>query len=510
MCNECPEKNNCLEKMEISYPIIYGEDAIGVIGLVCTTLEQKKYMINNLDTIASFIEQIAELISAKVSEYNKEIIQRNSLEFLKEIVNSVNDGVIVVNNENLINSINSKGMKELKIISPIDNKKINIEETGDSLNGSNIYQIKINENKYEVVGKLIKSSLDNNEYSKILIFNKLINIKEEAVTLTYGNNKTDISFIVGESEPIKSLKKKIKSISNLKSTVLITGESGTGKELVARAIHAEGERRNKPFIAINCGAIPDSLLESELFGYVKGAFSGANVNGRIGKFELANKGVIFLDEIGDMPLYLQVKLLRVLQEKTVVRIGSNKLIPLDIRIVAATNKDLKELVRKGKFREDLYYRLNVIPIDVPPLRERGRDLNLLVNVLVDKYNRAFNKNVTKVDDNVLEMFRKYKWQGNIRELENVVEFMVSLSDERGIADSTMLPESFVENYTEFLGDDINKSINIKEIIPLKDIEKLYIKKALEKYGNTTEGNKNAAKKLGIGIATLYRKIDGLE
>ena len=510
LCNECPEKNNCLEKMEISYPIIYGEDAIGVIGLVCTTLEQKKYMINNLDTIASFIEQIAELISAKVSEYNKEIIQRNSLEFLKEIVNSVNDGVIVVNNENLINSINSKGMKELKIISPIDNKKINIEETGDSLNGSNIYQIKINENKYEVVGKLIKSSLDNNEYSKILIFNKLINIKEEAVTLTYGNNKTDISFIVGESEPIKSLKKKIKSISNLKSTVLITGESGTGKELVARAIHAEGERRNKPFISINCGAIPDSLLESELFGYVKGAFSGANVNGRIGKFELANKGVIFLDEIGDMPLYLQVKLLRVLQEKTVVRIGSNKLIPLDIRIVAATNKDLKELVRKGKFREDLYYRLNVIPIDVPPLRERGRDLNLLVNVLVDKYNRAFNKNVTKVDDNVLEMFRKYKWQGNIRELENVVEFMVSLSDERGIADSTMLPESFVENYTEFLGDDINKSINIKEIIPLKDIEKLYIKKALEKYGNTTEGKKIAAKKLGIGIATLYRKIDGLE
>ena len=202
--------------------------------------------------------------------------------------------------------------------------------------------------------------------------------------------------------------------------------------------------------------------------------------------------------------------MRVLQEKTVVRVGSNKLTSLDIRIVAATNKDLKELVRKGKFREDLYYRLNVIPIEVPALRERGKDLALLVNVLVDKYNNLLNKSVNKIDDEVSEMFRKYKWQGNVRELENVVEFMVSISDERGIIDKSMLPESFIENYKELLNDSIDRSINIKEIIPLKEIEKLYIKKAIEKYGNTTEGKKIAAKKLGIGIATLYRKMDGLE
>lgn len=510
LCSKCPAKNNCLEKMEVSYPIIYEDEVIGVIGIVCSTIEQKDRLIDDLETIISFIEQIAELISAKVSEYNKEIIQRKSLDFFKEIVNSVNDGVIVVNSNSLINSINKKGESELKLTSSIIDKSIIIEETGDSFNGNTIFQIKVDNKKYEIVGRLIKSVLEISDYNKILIFNKLMNIKEEAVTLTYGNNKTDISCIVGESDLMKSLKKKIKSISNLKSTVLITGESGTGKELVARAIHAEGERQDKPFIAINCGAIPESLLESELFGYVKGAFSGANVNGRIGKFELANRGVIFLDEIGDMPLYLQVKLLRVLQEKTVVRVGSNKLIPLDIRIIAATNKDLKELVRKGKFREDLYYRLNVIPIEVPSLRERGKDLNLLVKVLIDKYNNLFNKNVSRTNSEVLEMFRKYRWQGNVRELENVVEFMVSLCDESGIIDKAMLPESFIENYNELLNDNINKSINIKEIIPLKDIEKLYIKKALEKYGNTTEGKKIAAKKLGIGIATLYRKIDGVE
>lgn len=510
LCKKCLDKDNCLEKMEVSFPIIYEDKVIGVIGVVCSTIEQKSRLLNDLDTIVSFIEQISDLISAKVSEYSKEIIEMKSLEFFKEIVNSVNDGVIVVDSNNLISSVNNKGESELKLKSPVKGKKITINETDDNINENNIYQIKIDEAKYEVVGRLIQGSLEIKEYSKILIFNKLMSIKQEAVNLTYGNNKTDLSNIVGESDAMKSLKKKIKSISNLKSTVLITGESGTGKELVARAIHAEGERRNKPFIAINCGAIPESLLESELFGYVKGAFSGANANGRIGKFELANRGVIFLDEIGDMPLYLQVKLLRVLQEKTVVRIGSNKLTSLDIRIVAATNKDLKELVRKGKFREDLYYRLNVIPIEVPALRERGKDLNLLVNVLVDKYNNLFNKYVNKIDDEVLEMFRKYKWQGNVRELENVVEFMVSLSDKRGIIDKSMLPESFIENYNDLLNDNINKSINIKEIIPLKDIEKLYIKKAIEKYGNTTEGKKIAAKKLGIGIATLYRKIDGVE
>lgn len=510
LCLKCPAKNNCLEKMEISYPIIYERNTIGVIGLVCTSLEQKEKLIKDIKTIISFIEQISELISAKVAEYSKELMQINNLKLFKDIFNSVNDGVIAIDSAGRINSINNKGLIELRIDNSIIGKKIEVEDSGDNINSNAVFQLNIEGKKFEVAGKLISSTLDIKNYNRILIFNKFINIKEDAVSLTYGSNKTDISSIVGESTTMQTLKKKIKSISELKSTVLITGESGTGKELVARAIHAEGPRKNKPFIAINCGAIPEPLLESELFGYVKGAFSGANTNGRIGKFELANKGVIFLDEIGDMPLYLQVKLLRVLQEKTVVRIGSNKLIPLDIRIVAATNKDLKELVRKGKFREDLYYRLNVIPIEVPSLRERGRDLNILLNVLINKYNQALSKNVTKINDDVLEMFKKYKWKGNVRELENVVEFMVSLSDFRGIIDESMLPESFIENYKEIVNENINKTINIKEILPLKEIEKLYIKKALERYGNTTEGKKIAAKKLGIGIATLYRKLDGIE
>ncbi|MFR7934891.1 MAG: sigma-54 interaction domain-containing protein [Clostridium perfringens] len=313
--------------------------------------------------------------------------------------------------------------------------------------------------------------------------------------------------MVGESAAMKQLKNKIKRISYSKSTVLITGESGTGKELVARAIHAEGSRKNKPFIAINCGAIPESLLESELFGYVKGAFSGASSSGRVGKFELANKGVIFLDEIGDMPLYLQVKLLRVLQERTIVKIGSNQLIELDIRVVAATNKDLRKLVEEGKFREDLYYRLNVIPIEVPPLRKRDGDIELIMNELIKKYNKIFNKYVHTVNEDVIKKLKNYKWKGNVRELENVVEFMVNLSGEDGIVTLDMLPQTVLEYENKGKEYSNSKSSgDFEEIRELKEIESEYINKALDLYGRDTAGKKKAARKLGIGIATLYRKI----
>ncbi|MDU5261938.1 MAG: sigma 54-interacting transcriptional regulator [Clostridium celatum] len=507
LCKKCIDKDNCFEKMEISYPIYYGEDTFGVIGLVCTSNEQKQILVDNFKNIMSFIEHMSELIAAKIIEQNEEIIQRKNLIFLKQIINSVNDGVIIIKNNNIISSINLKGVKELALNSNIVGESIKVELTDDYFQESQIYNVEIDGKKYEVVGKLIPSSTNLEDYNSVLIFNKLKKIKEEAITLTYGINKTSIFSILGDSKKIMILKSKIRKISNSSSTVLITGESGTGKELVARAIHYEGNRRDKPFIAINCGAIPETLLESELFGYDKGAFSGASSNGRIGKFELANKGVIFLDEIGDMPLYLQVKLLRVLQEKTIVRIGSNKLVSLDLRVIAATNKDLKELVRRGKFREDLYYRLNVIPIEIPPLRERKGDLELLLNSLIDKYNIEFNKSVYLIEDNVLEMFKKYKWYGNIRELENVVEFMVSLCDEKGIINETMLPDSFIESFHEQMGLEEKGNDDIKEIIPLKDIEKKYIKKAIEIYGDTTEGKKIAAKKLGIGIATLYRRLE---
>ena len=332
-------------------------------------------------------------------------------------------------------------------------------------------------------------------------------INENIAEIT-NNNVISLNDIYGNSEATKKLKENILKIADTSSTVLITGESGTGKELVARSLHSHSNRKNKPFVVINCSAIPDSLLESELFGYVKGAFTGANNNGRIGKFELANTGVIFLDEIGDMPLYLQAKILRVIQEKKIERIGSNKSIDLDIKIIAATNVNLEEKIKEQKFRSYLYYRLNVIPFKLLPLRERKEDILPIIEKLIKKYNRISGKNIISIDDEVKQAFLSYDWPGNVRELENVIELMFNISGNSSILNSSLLPE----NISKKSVSNPPKSSQIIIKNPSDDfenfdiIEKNYILQGLEKFGNTTEGKKIISEKMGIGLTTLYRKL----
>ncbi len=430
------------------------------------------------------------------------------MDILSQIINNFDKCVLVIDNNSTIIDANDAAARELKIGTDFRNssRNINIIPKNEVIFGKDVYSAEIEKRKYTLVGVLLSiSSFTNKEY-KIFLFNNYSKADEEIAKTTVAANPIIIDDIIGESESITNLKKQIKKIANTQSTVLITGESGTGKELIARAIHSCSNRKKKPFIAINCGAIPDSLLESELFGYVKGAFSGANSEGRVGKFELANGGVIFLDEIGEMPFYLQVKLLRVLQERTIVRIGSNKLIKLDIRVIAATNMDLKQKIKEKKFREDLYYRLNVIPLQIPALRERENDVFIIMKTLIDKYNRIFNKNVHSVEENVKKAIKNYSWPGNVRELENTVEFMINMSDERGIITEDMLYENIMKNSTKNMLTDNNK-LEDDTIITIEESEKRLIKKALAVYGSDTAGKNLCAEKLGIGIATLYRKIE---
>ena len=266
--------------------------------------------------------------------------------------------------------------------------------------------------------------------------------------------------------------------------------------MFARAIHMESERNNNLFVALNCAAVPDTLLESELFGYVKGAFTGADPKGKIGKVEFANNGTLFLDEIGDMPLYLQAKLLRVLEQKDIVRLGSNRPIQVDVRVIAATNKNLDELIREGTFREDLYYRLNVIPFNIPPLRERKEDINVLTDYFINKYTALLKKRVVGFESDVWDFLYKYHWPGNVRELENTVEYMVNMLDNNGVISSRLLPQKIQTRLD-----------NNSYLIPLEEMERDLIKRSLNVYGNNVKGKQQAADALGIGIATLYTKIN---
>jgi len=300
--------------------------------------------------------------------------------------------------------------------------------------------------------------------------------------------------LLGKSQAMKEIFELIDRIANAHANVLITGESGTGKELVARAIHEKSSRKNFPFIAINCSAIPETLLESELFGYAKGAFTGAHQRKK-GLFEEANGGTLFLDEIGDLNITLQAKLLRVIQDKTIRAIGDTTDKPIDVRIITATHKDLKNAIKEGRFREDLYYRLAVIPIVMPPLRHRKEDIPILAQYFLQKYKAINNSNVKGFTPQALEKLMNMHWQGNVRELENMIERLVVLSN-KNLIDAQDIPTNETADFDQFI------SQNFQKMPDLAQLERHYINFILDKTGGKKE---KAAQILGINRRTLYRK-----
>lgn len=340
------------------------------------------------------------------------------------------------------------------------------------------------------VSELMETQLKLEEYEKLndKYIMELEKLRDE--------NLHNTEFIV-ESKSMKQIMRKINTIRDTDAKVLVLGETGVGKEVVVKEIHNRSLRKNGPFIKVNCGAIPANLFESELFGYEKGAFTGASNKGKAGMFELADGGTIFLDEIGELPLDVQSKLLRVLQDGEVLRVGGVKPIKVDARIISATNKDLKELVSQGKFREDLYYRLSVIPIYIPPLRERTEDIPSLLHYFVDYYNKEYNKNKILTKD-CIRLIEQYEWPGNIRELRNFVERLV-ITCESDIIDEEFVSKNFREiGNVSFCQNNLN-NMTLKEATSI--LEKRMLKKTLEKYHTT----RKAADKLGVSQPTIVRK-----
>jgi two-component system response regulator PilR (NtrC family) len=312
--------------------------------------------------------------------------------------------------------------------------------------------------------------------------------------------------IIGASPPMLKVFELVRSVAGTSSTILVQGESGTGKELVAKAVHALSPRRDAPFVSVNCAALPENLLESELFGHMKGAFTDAHQTKK-GLFETAHRGTLMLDEVGEMPPPMQVKLLRALQERKVRRVGANDEVDVDVRVIAATNRSLEDLVRDRRFREDLYYRLNVIPILVPPLRERTGDVPLLARVFLDRFNREMGKSVTRISDEAMSLLVRYAWPGNVRELENVIERAVAL-ETTGAVQSERLPDTLLTPQAggRAAVPDFDEGFSLDR--HLESIEAELLRRALAQ----AEGNRGtAAKLLGVtprSLRYLIRKHDG--
>lgn len=500
------------ELAEVCTPIKVDNTVIGIIGLIAFNEEQKKLLYDKKKSMIFFIEKMAELLASKAIESEMYEKIKISKEEMAAILETVHEGILGLDKQGYINHCNSAA--EILLRSTRDeilHKHISVFMPGaialDVLKTGKGYTE--NEEIYNTSkGKFhfivtVKPIVDISQIQGVVISFRDI---EEAQKLVYNMSQRTLKYtfddIIGESEEIRKIKNQALLISRGSSTVLITGESGTGKEMFAKAIHYASSRAKGPFVTVNCGAIPENLLESELFGYEKGAFTGANEKGKLGKFELANGGTIFLDEIGDMPLHLQVKLLHVLQNMRFERVGGNRTIIVDVRVVAATNKDLEEMISEGKFREDLYYRLSVIPLRIPSLRERKDDIVLLMQHFLKKYNIFMNKNINGFTEEVKKIYINYEWHGNVRELENAIEYGVNMTfgDKIGI---DAVPVRLLRN-------DHGATTIIDNGLPLSEqvrlFEKELLMKKLKEYGNTQNAKLKIADDLGVSRATLYRKL----
>ena len=508
ICKVCDHVEICKEFAEVCCPIVLDGKSYGVIGLIAFSQEQSNAIKANINDLMNFLKKMADLISSKLkAQINTEEleVEKKKLEIL---LDNMDKAVVSVDINGHVDKCNHK-FKELFNLRDEDLFEKSIF---DALN----FIKKVNDNNFNKykMGSFVYNKRNRNvkgiyNINKIMIKGKfkgyVIDFIEKKEAIKNYNKinkdyKITLDNIIGNSELIIQTKRNALIASHSTSTILITGESGTGKELFARSIHNHSDRVDHPFVTVNCAAIPDNLLESELFGYEEGAFTGAKKGGKLGKFELADKGTIFLDEIGDMSLHLQAKLLRVLQERELDKIGGKSNIFIDVRIIAATNKNLSAMVKNGSFREDLYYRLNVIPIKLPSLRERREDIPLLIDYMIKEYSDKLGKEILGIDENAKQLLMNYNWPGNIRELQNVIEYSINMSQSKILTLDSMPKTLTTINYVEDVKDN-------EEIRTLEELEIREIKRALDMYENYKKDKELVANALGISRATLYRKLE---
>lgn len=503
-CQGCRWEGKCPETAEVLCAIEMDGGVIGVISMVAFDEEQRYRLLGKIDPLLKFIHEMGQMLVGKIreQEHTEWVNRMNSL--IETTLDSVNDGIITFDNAGIITHANKVASQLLQVTNeqlihcPID-QIVSGKDVVEFIQAGN--SIKHQEHIFPGTTPIHCLITLKPIYGGDQIIGGLLSLSDIRDIRTVVNEivgmqgNTTFEAIIGESEEIVAIKQQAVRIAQSESTVLILGESGTGKEILARAIHSASPRSKGPFVAINCAAIPEMLLESELFGYEQGAFTGAKKGGKQGKFELADAGTLFLDEIGDMSLHLQAKLLRVLQERSFERVGGTRTVPLDIRVIAATNQDLEEKVRLKEFRRDLYYRLNVIPLLIPPLRERRRDIAVLSQHFLANYKHKLKKEVVDFTIAATEALERYSWPGNVRELENAVEYAVNIESSNYIRE-TSLPRRVREQ--------CQQKTTLKDKVRQYEINQIF--DALNRYGWGAKGKEAAAQELGISVPSLYRKL----
>ncbi|EJX0227324.1 sigma-54-dependent transcriptional regulator [Escherichia coli] len=506
LCEGCDSKENCREKAFLGTPVILQDRCVGVISLIAVTHEQQEHISDNLREFSDYVRHISTIFVSKLLEDQGP--GDNISKIFATMIDNMDQGVLVVDDESRVQFVNQTALKTLGVVQnniigkPIRFRPLTFESNFTHGHMQHIVS-------WDDKSELIIGQLHNIQGRQLFLM--AFHQSHTSFSVANAPDEPHIEQLVGECRVMRQLKRLISRIAPSPSSVMVVGESGTGKEVVARAIHKLSGRRNKPFIAINCAAIPEQLLESELFGYVKGAFTGASANGKTGLIQAANTGTLFLDEIGDMPLMLQAKLLRAIEAREILPIGASSPIQVDIRIISATNQNLAQFIAEGKFREDLFYRLNVIPITLPPLRERQEDIELLVHYFLHLHTRRLGSVYPGIAPDVVEILRKHRWPGNLRELSNLMEYLVNVVPSGEVIDSTLLPPNLLNNGTTEQSDvtevsEAHLSLDDAGGTALEEMEKQMIREALSRHNS----KKQVADELGIGIATLYRKMKKYE
>ena len=493
-CIGCRFNEHCPSTMEILCCIHSGTDVAGVISFTSFTKEGQKRISENTEVYLNAITKLSSLIGEYLQQFSEGSAAADTEKLIESLMSLCEQPLLLTDPNGVVLRYNSLADKVLKFcnVSSTSLRQIFSEDMARRItSGNDLFEKKasIGENTAKVTTRSI--------YSQNHLHSILVRLSNEF----YANLPESGAFerLIGSSRAFVHIQNLIKRVADSPTPILITGETGTGKELVARSFHEQSRRNKYPFVAINCSSIPENLFESELFGYEEGSFTGAKKGGKMGRIEMAQGGTLFLDELGEMPLSVQPKLLRVLQEYELERVGSTKKIHLDIRIVAATNRDLREMIKEGKFREDLFYRISVINVKLPPLRDRKEDIIPISLNYLERLKTKMTTPLRTISHEAEQAFLNYSWPGNIRELQNVVEYAANLcdSDTLTLAD---LPE-------HMRGLEECPDTEKQKETPLPDSQEKQILDLLSAYGHTLESKKKIAADLGISLRTLYRKLN---